>query len=150
MLALSEISQPDDALWFGVFKSMKAEELMLTNMPEEQWDMLMRIQFRAQQLSYRSRYPSADHRIIRIDDEEAGYLITDRQEDTVSLVFIALLTRFRNQGYGTSVLDRLQETASIIRLQVAEHSHARRWYRKLGFMEQAHSPPYVAMQWHRQ
>ncbi len=149
MLVFTEVTEQDTIFVLDVFKSTRMEQFIPMNMPEEQLDMLIHMQFRAQQMSYQSQYPSANHQIIEIEGRQAGYLITDRQEDGVRLIFVALLPDFRNQGYGTSILQQLQETASCIRLQVAENNPARELYRKLGFTEQAESPPYIVMQWQR-
>lgn len=150
MLVFTDVTEQDAVFLFEVFKDTRMEEFIPMNMPEEQLDILMHMQFRAQQMSYQSQYPSASHQIIEIHHRQAGYIITDRQDDQVRLVFIALLPDFRNQGYGTSILAQLQQTASFIKLQVAEHNPARQLYKKLGFIEQGQSPPYVAMQWQRQ
>jgi ribosomal protein S18 acetylase RimI-like enzyme len=150
MLVFTEVTEQDDIFLFEVFESTRMEEFIPMNMPEEQLDMLMHMQFRAQQMSYRSQYPSACHRMIQIDDRPAGYIITDHQGEGIRLIFIALLPHFRNQGYGTAILEQLQQNAPFITLQVAEHNRARQLYRKLGFTEQAESPPYVTMQWQRQ
>jgi len=150
MLVFTEVTEQDEVFLFKVFKSARIEEFIQMNMPEEQLDMLMLMQFRAQQMSYRSQYPSATHHIIEIAHRQAGYIIIDEQGDEIRLVFIALLPDFRNQGYGTSILEQLQQNASLIKLQVIEQNPARQLYHKLGFTEQLQSSPYVMMQWKRQ
>ncbi len=149
MLVFTEATQQDEVFLFEVFKSTKMEEFIPMNMPEEQLEMLLHMQFRAQQMSYRSHYPSAHHGIITIDGQQAGYIITYQLGDEIRLVFIALLPDFRNQGHGTSILEQLKHKATVISLQVAEHNPARQLYRKLGFTEQSQATPYVIMQWQR-
>ncbi|WDF50050.1 GNAT family N-acetyltransferase [Paenibacillus sp. KACC 21273] len=149
MLVFTEVTEQDTVFVFEVFKSTRVEEFIMMNMPEEQLEMLMHMQFRAQQMSYQNQYPSASHQIIEINDRKAGYIITDRHDDRIRLIFIALLLDFRNQGYGTSILQQLKETTSFIMLQVAENNPARQLYYKLGFTEQEESPPYITMQWQR-
>lgn len=150
MLVFTEVTEQDIVFVFEVFKSTRMEEFISMNMPEEQLEMLMHMQFRAQQMSYQNQYPSASHQMIEINGRKAGYIIIDRQDDRVRLIFIALLPNFRNQGYGASILQQLKETTFFIMLQVAENNPARKLYRKLGFTEQAESPPYITMQWQRQ
>ncbi|MEW4371318.1 GNAT family N-acetyltransferase [Paenibacillus kandeliae] len=150
MLIFTEATQQNEVFLFEVFKSTKMEQFIPMNMPEEQLEVLMHMQFRAQQMSYRSHYPSAHHELIMIQDQQAGYIITDQHGDEIRLVFIALLPHFRNQGYGTSILEQLQNKAGVISLQVDEHNPARYLYRKLGFIEQSLASPYVWMQWQRQ
>lgn len=150
MLVLTEATEQDEVFLFEVYRSTKQDEFLPMNMQQEQLDMLMHMQFRAQQMSYRSHYPSANHQIIHIGDVQAGYIITAQQNDEIRLIFIALLPEFRNQGYGTSVIEQLQERVSVIFLQVTENNPARQLYRKLGFIEQTQASPYVMMQWQRQ
>ncbi|WP_322907882.1 GNAT family N-acetyltransferase [Paenibacillus campi] len=149
MLNLTEATPNDEPFLFAVYRSTKIDEFLLMNVAEEQLHMLMHMQFRAQQLSYRSQYPSACHRIIQIGNKQAGYMITYYENEQVRLVFIALLPEFRNQGYGTLVLNQLQQTAHTVSLQVAQHNPARQWYHRQGFTECAYAPPYVTMQWQR-
>ncbi len=149
MLVFTEVTEQDHVFLFEVFKSTRMEEFIPMGMPEEQLNMLIHMQFRAQQMSYQSQYPTARHQIVEINDRQAGYIITDHQGEHIRLIFIALLPHFRNQGNGTSILEQLQQNALRITLQVAEQNPARQLYHKLGFTEQVASPPYVTMQWQR-
>ncbi len=149
MLNLTEANSKDEPFWFEVYRSTRIDEFTLMNVAEEQLHLLMHMQFRAQQMSYQSQYPSACHRIIQVGSRQAGYMITYHEGEQVRLVFIALLPEFRNQGHGTVLLNQLQQTAHTVSLQVAEHNPARQWYHRQGFTERAYAPPYVTMQWQR-
>jgi len=64
---------------------------------------LLQLQFTAQQRTYASRFPDAEHRIILVDGEHAGQLRLASLSGRLHVVDISLLPRFRRRGVGTAV-----------------------------------------------
>lgn len=145
--------QPDDqAFLFQVYAATRQEELALVPWAEAQKEAFLRMQFDAQQRSYRLQFPSADYRIIIDGDQEVGRLIVERPDAELLLVDIALLPEHRSRGIGTGVIRALQaEAASAgkpLRLHVAAGNRALGLYERLGFWTVTRGDIYLEMEWH--
>lgn len=152
MFTLLEVHDDDEFL-YQVYASTRTDEFAGLGWPETQLRALLNMQFKAQKRSYDLDYPGNEQRIITAAGVKAGYIITSRSGNVLSLIFIALLPQFRNQGIGTAIIHKLQsdsiETGQLIRLHVLDNSPARALYSRLGFVEVGFKPPYVAMEWSR-
>jgi len=76
--------------------------------------------------------------IIYIDSGiPVGRVLTDRTADEMCLVDIAIVAEKQRQGFGTQVIQQLQQECGAqgwkMRLQVLKASAAERLYRRLGF-----------------
>lgn len=87
-------------------------DLLQLGLPDPLMENLMQMQFNAQQTSYHTQFPDAEYSIIETKGEAIGCLIVNTNDETIRLVYIALLPQARNQGYGRHVLNILQTEAT--------------------------------------
>lgn len=114
-----------------------------------QQDAFLRMQFMAQQVGYRARYPDARFSIIRCGDLPVGSMIVAREPEAITLVDISLLSEHRRKGIGRRLLDELlSESAkkkSPVRLSVRRDNPAVKLYSRAGFSVVAEDEVYLIM-----
>jgi len=92
-----------------------------------------------------------DDRIIVLDERPIGRMLVDRNDGEILLRDIALLTQYRNRGFGTILIYDLMKEATIsgraIRLHVLATSAAVRLYQRLGFSITGEEAAYLEMKW---
>ncbi len=120
--------------------------------PEEQRQEFVAMQFAAQTADYEARFPDAEHSIVLVDGVAHGRIWTDRNEDEIRLLDVALLPERRNLGTGRVLLERLiaeaQEAGKPLRHSVYKsNSDALRFYERLGFETVEDFELYVLMEW---
>jgi GNAT superfamily N-acetyltransferase len=111
---------------------------------------LVDIQVRAQEASYRSRYPDAEYLVIEQEGRAVGRLYR-KIGDVVHVIDISLLPEARGAGVGTAVLRQTlsdaAEAGRPVTLTVAATNPARRLYERLGFVEDGEDGPHVHYRW---
>jgi GNAT superfamily N-acetyltransferase len=132
------LATPDDQeFMLAVYASTREEELSSWGWDENQKHAFIEMQFRAQSQQYGLCYPQADNSVILFDDRPVGRLLVDKAGPEITLVDIALLPDYRNQGVGTKLIESLLLEATHVRknvaLQVLRGSAAARLYERLGF-----------------
>ena len=114
-------------------------------------DALLRMQFRAQDLGYRTRFPGARFDVIESGGAPIGRLVVDRCQREIRVVDLALLPARRNRGIGTALLRALLAEANAngqaVTLHVARDNPARSLYQRLGFAIVSEDAVYTAMTW---
>ena len=128
----------DDAFLFDLFRSVRGDEFALTGLPSAQLDMLLQMQFRAQNGGYRAQCPDSDHEIVLVDGAAAGRIWVHRSPDRFVLVDISLVPAYRSRGIGTALLRELIEEARAagapLRCSVAlSNQGSLRFHQRLGF-----------------
>jgi ribosomal protein S18 acetylase RimI-like enzyme len=140
----------DDGFLFSVYKAIADDEFRLAIPDENQRAALLDVQYRIRQQQYGTVYGGADSQIILLDQSPVGRLLIHRQREAWTLVDIAILPAYQNQGIGSRVLDwTLREAASSnvpLRLHVRSASPARRLYERLGFVEIGNDGVHSAME----
>jgi ribosomal protein S18 acetylase RimI-like enzyme len=128
---------PDESFLYRVYESARAEQLRLVDWDDDQKTALLRMQFVAQNASYRQRFPGAGYDVILNGGQPAGRLFLHRGTDEIRVVDIGLLPEHRNQGIGgallKAVLDEAAEAGKPVRLHVESFNRAVRLYERLGF-----------------
>jgi GNAT superfamily N-acetyltransferase len=137
----------EEEFLLSVYASTRADELALANWSEEQKEVFLQMQFRAQQQQYQFTYPTAIQQIIESDGVPAGRLIVDRSANETLLVDIALLPEFRNRGIGATILNDLQAEGKKIILRVIRSNPAVNLYQRLGFVFVGEEAFYSQMEW---
>lgn len=110
-LTLRPKIEQDNAFLERLHRSTRPDLLQL-GLPDPLLENLIQMQFNAQQTSYRTQFPNAEHSIIETKGEAIGYLIVNTNDEAIRLVYIALLPQARNQGYGRHLLKILQTEAT--------------------------------------
>lgn len=150
-IALRPTDASDAPFLRSVFGESRRAELLAAGVGEREADMLVELQFRAQDAQYRSAFPLAEYSIVEVDGVPAGRLVVDPRAHELRIVDVALLAAFRGRGVGSSLLASLQDEAAqsgrIVRLRVARGNPAQRLYGRLGFREIAGDDIYVEMAW---
>jgi len=137
MPTLVPVCVEDEPFLLQLYASTRQAELDAWGLDEATRQQFLQMQWQAQKHSYARQYPDATHHLICSQQCPAGRLLVAREEQTITLVDIALLPAYQNQGLGTALLRTLQEEAATrgqsIQLHVLQHNPARRLYERLGF-----------------
>ena len=134
-----------------VYGESRAEELAQVAWPEGALEAFVRMQFEAQDVSYRTQNPNGSFDVIEVDGRPAGRLYVDRRADEIRIVDIALLPEFRGAGIGSFLIGRLQEEAAgsgrYVSIHVEIHNRAATLYTRLGFRAVSEAGLYRRMEW---
>jgi ribosomal protein S18 acetylase RimI-like enzyme len=100
---------------------------------------VLRLQFEAQERSWRAAFPKADFDVALVDGEPVGRLVVDRGGGEIHVLDIAFAPEHRGRGFGTDLLERVLAEADAahraVFLQVdRDNAGARRLYERLGFV----------------
>lgn len=147
----------DDAEFQFRLFCLSREELSATLGALPGFDLLMRMQFRAQSHSYAAHYPNAELLVIaqasqKAEPEPIGRVVVDWSGRELRLIDIALVPQRRNLGVGAAVIGHFQRAASarqaLMRLSVARsNAAAERLYRRLGFNAFTGDEVYAQLEW---
>jgi len=130
------VQREDEPFLLALYISTREAELSAVGWDAEQIRLFCQMQFIAQQRQYALSYPNSDNRIILSDKKAIGHIIVDRDQE-ICLVDVALMTEYRGNGIGTSLLHQLISEAmavgKLLRLHVLSNNPAVRLYERLGF-----------------
>jgi ribosomal protein S18 acetylase RimI-like enzyme len=141
----------DEEFLFELYASTRIEEAALLGWAPLMQGNFLRLQFKAQQMHYLSQVAEVDHRIIVVDDRDAGRIIVLRTEKELVLADIALLPEHRGAGIGASLIRELLDEGDRkglpVRLHVEKTSRALHLYERLGFKTVADRGMHFHMEW---
>jgi ribosomal protein S18 acetylase RimI-like enzyme len=150
-LTLRLASAADDAFWFELYASTRADELQAWGWDESQQAAFLKLQFTAQQHSYQAHYPQRERSLICLEGVVIGGMQVDRTPTHIHLIDLAILPPYRNRGIGTQLLQQLCDSAQrlqqAVHLQVSAGSPAMALYTRLGFQPVADTGMYWQMIW---
>jgi len=150
-LSLRPITPEDDSFLARVYASSRAEELAVTDWPEEMKAQFCRRQFDAQSAYYTANYPGAAFQIIERDGWPIGRLYVARWEKEIRIVDITLLPEARGTGIGTKLLRELQDESraagKLLTIHVERFNRALALYQRLGFEQIEDKGVYLLMRW---
>jgi RimJ/RimL family protein N-acetyltransferase len=152
LLRLRPERAEDDALRFTLFCQSRPAEFALLSFDAAALEQLMRFQFQAQTLSYRTNFPDARFDIVELDGAPIGRIVVDRSGGVLRIVDQALAPLLRNRGLGTAIMTALLAEAAgnalPVRLSVAPgNDAAMRLYLRLGFVPIRTEPHAIEMEW---
>lgn len=151
MLHLRPICEDDRAFLSRLYASTRAEELRQLEWSEQVKKSFLASQFEAQQRSYQAHFPGAQFQLILHDDQPAGRLYVDRNNDEIRIIDIALLPEFQREGIGRALLgallDEARQCGLPIRIHVERLNPAIRFYKQLGFRQIEDQEVYLLMEW---
>lgn len=148
------VKEEDEEFLLSVYASTREEEMTRVEWSDAQKEAFLRMQFNAQALHYRERYPQASLEVILADDEPAGRLYKAVLEDEIRIIDITLLPRHRGRGIGAPIIrDILNEAASIekaVRIHVESFNRSLGLFHRLGFAPIEHNEIYTLMEWRKE
>jgi ribosomal protein S18 acetylase RimI-like enzyme len=147
-LSLREATVEDEPFLLEVYASTRIEELEGLGWDDNQKQVFIKMQFLARERSY----PRVDNRIILLNGRPVGRMMVDRDDASILLRDIALLTEYRNAGIGSRLIQDLMKEATAagkpIDLHVVSTSPAVRLYERLGFrLSGDETAAYLQMKW---
>jgi ribosomal protein S18 acetylase RimI-like enzyme len=118
------------------------------------YQQIMRMQFEAQTVSYRTNFPRARFDIIELDGRAIGRIVVDRPGGMIHIVDQAVTPPLRNRGIGSAIMRALMDEAATaglpVRLKVASSNDpSMRLYLRLGFEPIETTPLYLDMEWRK-
>lgn len=151
-LSLRPEREQDEAFRFRLFCESRPAEFALLQLEPAAFEQLMRFQFQAQTMTYRTNFPDARFDMIELDGMLIGRIVVARSGATLRIVDQAIVPPQRNRGFGTAimraVMDRAAETGQTVRLKVAStNDPSMRLYLRLGFVPIETDPFYIEMEW---
>lgn len=140
----------DESFLFVVYASTRDAELRAVPWTPAQIEDFLRMQFTAQDRSYRATYPDAEFLVVEVDGEPAGRLSVNRSITDLVVIDIALLPAHRGRGVGTELMQRLladaRQRGVPVRLHVdVANPRAEAFYQRLGFRVVGDAGLYRAM-----
>ncbi len=151
-MELRPVRVSDDQFLLTLYESTRATEMALVPWPDDEKRAFLRGQFDAQRTDYLTRFPTARHSIIVVDDEPIGRVWIDRRFDEIRLLDIAILPRSQNAGIGAALVEQLQQQAAEAGLPLRHSVHttnrdALRFYQRLDFVVVEDFETHVLMEW---
>ena len=142
----------DEAFRFALFRQSRPDDWSASGLDLSVLDGVMRHQFRAQTIGYRTQFPGAAFDILEHGGERIGRIVVDRPGDRIHIVDHAIMPSWRNRGFGTAVIRALMaeaaEAAVMVRLKVASgNDPSLRLYARLGFTVAGKTAAYLDMAW---
>ena len=139
-------ARPDDEdFLFELFRQTVGDDLAMLG------DAMLRMQFKAQLLTYRAQFPAAEHQIIMLDGRAIGRVLVERSESENRGVDIALLPEHRNGGIGRMLVQELLDEAARagkpFRISVVKSNPALHLYERLGFKTTGDTGTQFLMEW---
>ncbi|MEO6391214.1 MAG: GNAT family N-acetyltransferase [Pyrinomonadaceae bacterium] len=153
-LVLRPVAPDDEEFLYLVYCATRQQEIATWGWDQNQVEMFLRMQFRAQQQGYEISYSGADSDLILLNDVPVGRIIVLRTAGEILGVDIALLPEHRGSGIGSHLIGALQAEAAATDkrfvFQVARtNPEAYRLYRRLGFTEVDSTELNITMEWRR-
>lgn len=140
----------DEPFLFDVFCSVQKDQFASLEIPPDEKEQLMRIQFQAQQQQYRGQCPNADFDLVLNDGVPIGNFYALRGPDEFVLIDITLLPEHRNSGIGTMLVrDLILEAKSAekpLLAHVQKQNPAWRLWHRLGFRLISDDGVYLAIE----
>jgi GNAT superfamily N-acetyltransferase len=151
-VSFKAISNKDMAFLSELYRSTRWQEVLQAPWNDEQRIEFLDQQFTAQHEHYNSHYPKAEKLLILKDTKPIGRIYIDRDENSICLIDVALLTQHRGSGLGTKLLKELlieaQATKKKIVIHVENFNPAYQWYLKHGFQQVEDKGVYQYMEWY--
>ena len=139
-LSLRSITDADSNLLFAIYASTREIEMQrVPHWTYGQKKYFLLQQFNAQHNWYQQQYIGAYFLVIEANGEPAGrlYLAPAFSDGSVRIIDIALLSAYRNKGYGESILRDVmafaKENGRTVTIHVESFNPAKQLYQRLGF-----------------
>ena len=150
-IILRPVAPEEEIFWKEVFFDSVRAHFSILNLAEYQLSALLEMQYAAQKADYGKNYPKAENDLILYDGAPAGRVILTTERGDLHLVDIVVLSKYRNLGIGTEILnwlfERSRQTKMPVRFSVERNNRAFRLYERLGFKIVGEMPAHFQMEW---
>ena len=137
LLALRPERDDDREFLYRLYASTRAGEMALIDWPDENKEIFLRSQFKAQHSHYLAHYADSRFDVIEQAGIAIGRLYVARWPDEIRIIDITLLPQHRGRGLGGGLLRALLDEAAAagkrVSIHVEIHNPAIRLYARLGF-----------------
>ncbi|MCM3176136.1 GNAT family N-acetyltransferase [Paenibacillus sp. MER 99-2] len=152
MTMATRLAVPHDASFlFLLYADTRKSEVDSWGWAEEQRKLFLEMQFNAQRSYYFLSNVSTLEKIVTLEEESIGRVVTREHDGILTIVDVSLLSEFQNRGLGTELICCYQDYAInnklSIQLHLVKENRAYNLYKKLGFVITGESYPYIAMEW---
>jgi ribosomal protein S18 acetylase RimI-like enzyme len=149
-MTLRPVEESDRAFLFALYATTRGRELNGSGWTPAQTDAFLRMQFNAQNASYRQQFPTADFLIIELAGQRIGQLYVDRREREILVVDIAFLPH-QGVGLGRKLLREIfregEETGRPVCGHVERQNPALRLFQRMGFVVTGTVGAHYRVQW---
>jgi ribosomal protein S18 acetylase RimI-like enzyme len=148
---LRPVTNDDESFLYSIYKASRAAEFAPLQLPEAQFDTLMRMQYQLREQSYRGQYPDARHSIVCLESLPMGHIRIHRTPVEYRIVDIAFEAGAQGRGIGTAVVNSLIAEASEARIPLrcsvaTNNPGSLRFHQRLGFTVIAEDPMYLELE----
>jgi len=151
ILTLRPARAEDHEFLYRLFYLTQEDRLHLFYLSQEAKAQLIALIFAGFECHYQTLAPTADDRLVLLDDEPIGRMIILQLREEIRLADLALLPQRRKRGIGSALIGELQTesvmTKRPLRLQVSKYDRVLRLYQRLGFYKTGTMDPYLLLEW---
>lgn len=146
-------AQASDSGFLEALYSSTRDDLRQINAESDVIEELIKMQHALQMRGNAASYPNALQLMVERLGEPIGRVIVDFGPKEVKILSIAFIAEARGNGYGSSVLRGLQQTAAKLQIPLAldvmqSNLQAKQLYLRLGFTVEQTGPIEERMVWH--
>ncbi|HKF49544.1 MAG TPA: GNAT family N-acetyltransferase [Terracidiphilus sp.] len=117
-LAVRPALPQDEIFMYELYSAIRKPEFEQARLTRNQFEHLMRLQFRGQLYTYTQNYPNSCYHIVLLDSKPVGRLWVAPGDREFYLVDIAVHPDVQSKGLGTVLIQRLQQEATLARLPI--------------------------------
>lgn len=151
LISLRPVTNHDTGFLERLYSESRDWEFRGVNMPLEQKVTFLKQQFKAQDNAYKASFIKADNSIIQLKEADIGRLMTNRRDDALHIIDIALLSNYRGRGIGSDIICMLKKDAQDsnipIELKVVQNNPAVNLYRRQDFQQTGLNGHHMSMRW---
>lgn len=141
----------DEPLLRELYALTRATEMAMVPWSDEQREMFIDMQFKAQQEHYRKAFSDATHDILLVNGSPVGNLYVQRRSDEIKIIDLNVLPSERKAGIGNQVvlkiLNEAREEEKSVSVYVDTFSGSLQFFKRLGFEEAEQTGAHVQLRW---
>ena len=151
-LAVRPALPQDEIFLYELYSAVRAPEFDLAQIPAQQREDLIPMQFHGQMSAYTQMYPNSCYHIVLLDSKPVGRLWFAPGDGEFHLVDIAVHPKLQSKGIGTVLVKRLQQEAANARLPIRccvfrFNPGSLRFHQRLGFTILREDQMYFYLEW---
>jgi len=136
-IQLKKKNETDSEFLLQLMGEIKIAELNAYSWPEHMKNQLIEMQYKGYEQMIKNEYPNAEDYIIMVDNENAGRLQLDINDNSMCIVNISLMPAFHGKGIGSKIIKDVLAEADMknkpVYLEVDKVNPAFNLYKRIGF-----------------